>query len=230
MFRWHMSARRSVDAEVWRGLTAPVVAASIAYAPADTPTWSMPGVLACWRCRATCSALVGLPRFGLVSSLVGGTVRVAASPQTCWASQPSTSSIRQRSRFVPGSRQIGGSEAGLRVASLRMLATDLCMYDASSSTVSNGFIGNISFRMPFVGNGPDKRDIDWVAYVDLLRWHHTLRLSSRGDKCLLFIGHVFAMCYKTSYRQSIAVSSSARPLAVTTLATNLPHIHRKNMH
>ena len=39
--------------------------------------------------------------------------------------------------MVLGSRQIGGSDCGLRVASLRMLALDLWMNSASCSTVSN---------------------------------------------------------------------------------------------
>ena len=110
------SSSWSLVVEAWRGLTALVAAASIAQALTRTVAR---------RCRATCSALVGRPRFGFALSLAGGTSTGTASPRTCRASQPSTSSMRQRSRFVPGGRQIGGSEAGLRLASLRMLATDL---------------------------------------------------------------------------------------------------------
>jgi hypothetical protein len=44
------------------------------------------------------------------------------------------SSIRHSKRLFPGSRQIGGSAAGLRDASLRILAGDLCINRESCST------------------------------------------------------------------------------------------------
>lgn len=81
----------------------------------------------------TCSALVGRPRFGGPGATKG---EMSEAEVTCSASHCSTSSTRHRSRFVPGNRQMGGRDCGLRVASLRMLATDFCRYSESCSTVS----------------------------------------------------------------------------------------------
>lgn len=63
-------------------------------------------------------------------------VKSSSAKTTYWANQWATSASRQSSRFVPGKRQIGGSDFGLRVASLRTLLTDLWIRDASISTVS----------------------------------------------------------------------------------------------
>lgn len=96
--------------------------------------------LAVSRRRASCSALVGRPRRG--RSALDGSRTAAGGVVATWApSQCSTSSKRHRRRLVPGRRQMGGSDWGLRVASLRMLATDLWMQVESSSTVSNLFMG-----------------------------------------------------------------------------------------
>jgi hypothetical protein len=65
-------------------------------------------------------------------------------PTTCSATHRTKSSSRQRSRFVPGSRHIGGSDFGLRLTSLRMLLTDLWILDARSSTVRRLSIGDTS--------------------------------------------------------------------------------------
>ena len=89
----------------------------------------------CDFCRASSSALVGRPRRGISADLTARSSKPWL--MTCSASQSSTSSARQSKRLVPGKRQIGGSEQGLRVASLRMLATDLCGQRANSSTVKS---------------------------------------------------------------------------------------------
>ena len=112
--------------EAWPGFAALTIAACITQAPAEAVAW---------RCRATSSALVGRPRFGFASSFVGRTAVWAVTPRTCRASQLYTSSMRHSSRLVPGRRQMGGRDFWLRVASLRMLATDLCRHCASWSTV-----------------------------------------------------------------------------------------------
>lgn len=99
-----------------------------------------------FRCRATCSALVGRPRRGRESS---ATTKATGRdiPSTWAANQRSTSSARQSKRLVPGRRQIGGRDCGLRVASLRMLAIDLCRQTDSCSTVISSFIKEIPRRV-----------------------------------------------------------------------------------
>lgn len=71
---------------------------------------------------------------------------------TCSPSQRSTSSTRQRSRFVPGKRQTGGKDCGFLVASLRILATDLRRHAASWSTVRSACmkIGPLLCHVTFV--------------------------------------------------------------------------------